>query len=285
MNSVFLNGQFIPRDQASIPVTDRGFLFGDGVYEVIPAYGGKPFRLAAHIQRLENSLTGIFMTLGKPLDEWQRLINELIRINQPDGDFSIYLQITRGTEETRQHRLPENIEPTVLMMLNPVMPSDEQTLLNGISAVTMEDIRWQYCHIKATSLLPNVLLYHLARQQGAQEAILVRDKHVTEGSSSNVFIVRNQQIKTPPKSDHLLPGITRDLVLDLAKQEKMPYVEEPLTLKELQRADEIWISSSTRELIAVTKLDSTPVGHGRAGPLWARLYAAIQRYKDRLRHG
>jgi D-alanine transaminase len=277
----YLNGQYLPLDEACVPVLDRGFIFGDGVYEVIPVYAGKPFRLEHHLQRLNDSLNGIYLT--NPLDDrqWAQILGEIIARNG-NGDQSLYLQVTRGVAR-RDHGFPADTRPTVFVMSNPFKPVDRQLLDNGVGAITLEDIRWQYCHLKSIALLPNILLRQQALEAGAAEAILIKQDKITEGAASNVFVVLDGVLLTPPKDECLLPGITRDLVVELADANSVACEQRDIRREELQRAEEIWITSSTREILAVTHLDGKPVGDGRPGPLWQKMYAIYQDYKDELR--
>lgn len=277
----WLNGRFLPLEEACVPVLDRGFIFGDGVYEVIPVYAGKPFRLAHHLQRLANSLAAVRIDDPHTQDQWQTLIAELIQRNG-GGDQSIYLQVTRGIAP-RDHRFPEGSRPTVFLMSNPFRPVPESELREGVAAVTLNDIRWEYCHIKSISLLPNILLRQQAVEQGAAEAILLRHGQVTEGAASNVFIVSDHVIVTPPKGDCLLPGITRDLVVELAMEHAQECEERAIPEAELRRAQEIWLTSSTREILPVTRLDGLPVGEGRPGPHWQTMISHYRRFVDDLR--
>ncbi len=289
MPTVYLNGTFLPIEEACVPVTDRGFLFGDGVYEVIPAYGGKLFRLAHHLQRLQNSLNGI--RLENPLSDraWKSLLSELLERNRDPADAvndqSVYLQVTRGSAAKRDHSFPENITPTVFASSNPVPEADPAIAQQGVAAISLDDIRWQYCDIKAVTLLPNVLLRQQAVDRNAVEAILIRDGLVIEGAASNVFVVSEGNIQTPPKSTQMLPGITRDLVLELAAQHTMPYLVTDITEKQLRQADEIWLTSSTREIMPVTRLDGQAVGSGKPGPLWKTMTGHYRVYKEAVRSG
>ncbi len=280
---VYLNGRYLPEREACIPVTDRGFIFGDGVYEVIPVYGGRLFRLGHHLQRLERSLEGI--RLENPHDEaaWRALLERLVAENG-GGDLSLYLQVTRG-HAPRDHAFPRDARPTVFASAAPLRGPSGEALKKGIAAITVEDIRWRYCHIKAIALLPNILLRQQALDAGADEAILIRDGEVTEGAASNLFIVRHGVIETPPKSHHLLPGITRDLVLELARANAIEAREATITPEALKEAGEIWVTSSTKEIVPVTRLDGEPVGDGRPGPMWRRIHALYQDYKARLARG
>ncbi len=278
---VYLNGEYLPADEARVPVLDRGFIFGDGVYEVIPAYNGKLFRLDEHLQRLENSLQATRIPSPFDREEWRAILEALVRKNG-GGDQSVYLQVTRGIA-AREHGFPEKVKPTVFIMCNPLQAVDDQVHDAGVCAITLEDSRWKHCDIKAITLLPNILLRQQAVDAGCTEAILVRDGLVTEGAASNVFMVRDGQIRTPPKSRQLLPGITRDLVVELARQHGLDCREQDIPVATLAEADEIWLTSSTKEILPVTQLDGRPVGDGRPGPVWARMFAIYQDYKQALR--
>lgn len=273
---VYLNGEFLPLNQARVSVLDRGFLFGDGVYEVIPVYGGRPLRLDEHLRRLEDSLRSIRMDSPLSRAEWAALIGRLIE--GPD-DQSVYLQVTRGAGPKRDHAIPKDTKPTVFAMCSPIVPVPAV----GVSAITLDDIRWRWCNIKAITLLPNVLLRQEAVDRGCAEAILVREGYVAEGTASNVFAVIDGVIVTPPKGGELLPGITRDLVLELACAAGLPAQERRIALEQFANAEEIWITSSTREVLPVVELDSRPVGPGVPGPVWARVAALYQDFKQRLR--
>jgi D-alanine transaminase len=280
-STVYLNGEYLPLDKACVPVLDRGFIFGDGVYEVIPVYAGKAFRLQHHLQRLKNSMQAVRITNPHTDEEWNAIINEVVTRNN-DGDQSIYLQITRGVAH-RDHRFPGDATPTVFVMSNLFDPVPKQQLENGVNAITLDDIRWQYCSIKSIALLPNILLRQQAVEQGAAEAILLRNGEVTEGAASNVFIVKDGVIITPPKTDCLLPGITRDLVVEQAHEHGLTVKEANIKQTELETADEIWLTSSTKEILPVTKLNGQPVGSGKPGTVWQQMYALYQAYKQTLR--
>jgi D-alanine transaminase len=243
MQTVYLNGEYIPLAEAKVSVLDRGFIFGDGVYEVIPIYNRKPFRLEQHLQRLQSNLDAIRITNPFDKQQWSEIFDRVINANEP-AHQSLYMQITRGVAK-RDHAFPEKVTPTIFVMVNPLQETDDSAFNKGISAITLDDIRWQYCNIKAIALLPNVLLKQTAIDDGAQEAILLRNGEVTEGSASNIFIVSQGVIKTPPKTSFLLPGITRDLVVELAKNNGLAIKETGFSGTELQSADEIWITSST----------------------------------------
>jgi len=218
---VFLNGEFLPLSKATVSVLDRGFLLGDGIYEVIPVYSGKLFRLDQHLQRLDSSLKGVQITPPYSHEEWEKILTELVGRTEGD-DQSVYLQITRGVAPIRDHQFPENITPTVFAMSNPFSLPSSALLEKGISVITLEDIRWKHCNIKAITLLAKVPSRQQALDEGAMDAILVRDGEAIEGAASNLFIVKDNTILTPPKSEKLLPGITRDLILELAQANNIP---------------------------------------------------------------
>ncbi|HHJ81373.1 MAG TPA: D-amino acid aminotransferase [Candidatus Tenderia electrophaga] len=278
--TVYLNGKFLPQDQAFVPVMDRGFVFGDGVYEVIPVYGGRLFRLDEHLRRLNDSLAGIRLNNPMSAGEWTGILNRIVAENGA-GEQSVYLQLTRG-HAPRDHGFPEDTQATIFISSSPLTPVADELLKNGVAAISLEDIRWKYCHIKAIALLPNILLRQQAIEAGAQEAILIRDGLITEGAASNLFMVKDGLIKTPAKGPFLLPGITRDLVLELAAANNIQYQEGSFGLDELQQADEIWLSSSTKEVLPVTRLDDKAVGNGQPGPVWQRMRRLYQDYKQAL---
>jgi len=277
VRTVFLNGEYLPADQAHVSVLDRGFLLGDGVYEVIPVYQGLPFCLNEHLQRLQRSLDGVRMANPYSIEQWSEIIARLVRDNEGENQ-AVYLQVTRGVAP-RDHVFPEGVEPTAFVMTNPIKPLPEWYKQDGIKAITVKDIRWAQCDIKAITLLPNSLLRQQAQDAGAQEAILIRDGYMTEGSASNSYAVLDGVIYTAPKDEKVLPGITRDVVLELARSAGVSYREQAVSAEQLKQADEIWISSSTRELLPVTTLDDMPVGSGKPGPVWQQLDALYQRFK------
>ncbi len=279
---VYLNGKYLPDNQALIPVLDRGFIFGDGVYEVIPVYWGRPFRLDQHLARLDDSLRGIRMRNPLTAAQWIEAISNLIAFNTLTDSMSIYLQVTRGPAK-RDHAIPALTQPTTFLMLNPIAAPDPALLTQGVSVVTLDDIRWKLCNIKAITLLASVLLKDDAARRAAYDAILIRDGHVTEGTASNVFAISGGLLRTPPKDNDLLPGITRDVVLELAQRDGIACLERRLVLADLEGADEIWLTSSTKEILPVTKLNDRAVGMGTPGPMWRRVTALYQRFKQDLR--
>ncbi len=281
---VYLNGEYLPQSQARVSVLDRGFLFGDGVYEVIPVFGGKPLRIDEHLDRLQRSMNRVSLDNPMSRDQWGRVFQSLLEKN-PGGDRSIYLQVTRGAAPIRDLSIAADIKPTVFIMVNDIKPVDYTVLERGIEAITVEDFRWRACDIKSVSLIANVMIRLQANQSSAVDAIMVRDGLLTEGTASNVFVVHDDVIATPPKSDCLLPGITRDLVIELARADGMKVEERDINEDELESADEIWLTSSTREIAPVVRINDRIVGEGRAGEYWKRIIAIYQRYKQELRNG
>jgi D-alanine transaminase len=281
MTIVYLNGTFLPMEQATVSVMDRGFIFGDGVYEVIPVYGGHLFRLDQHLQRLARSLAEIRLANPLSSEKWRQCLQELVKLNG-DGDQSVYVQITRGAAP-RDHAFPKDVHATVYAASTPLKPLPADVADQGVAAIILQDIRWQRCDIKAITLLANILLRQQAVDQGAVEAILVRDGRANEGAASNLFIVKEGVVVTPPKGPFLLPGITRDLILDLATGAGIAHREATISEEDLKTAAEIWLTSSTREILPVTRLDRQPVGTGKPGPIWRRMMALYQDYKQKVR--
>lgn len=274
MSLVYLNGAYRPLAEAAVNVLDRGFTFGDGVYEVIPVYNRRVFCGAAHLTRLDNSLRAIHMANPLSRADWAAVFARLIEA-LAESEQSIYLQITRGPAE-REHAMPRQTRPTVFAMSRPLARPD---MAQGIHAITHEDIRWQCCDIKAITLLASVLLRRRAEERGAREAILLRDDTLTEGAASNVFICNKGVISTPEQDRHVLPGITRGVLIDLLRENALACRERPIQRAELCQADEIWLTSSTWEIAPVVQLDNAPVGAGKPGPLWARVNALYQDFK------
>ena len=274
---IYLNGKFMPIEEACIPVLDRGFIFGDGVYEVIPVYSRKPFRLHEHLLRLQHSLDGIRLKNPFGNDEWKRLLEQVVAQNDGEDQY-LYLHITRGVAK-RDHAFPANVAPTVFIMSNPLLPPPAEMLVGGTAAITAVDNRWVRCDVKAISLLPNVLLRQLAVDVQALETILIRDGFLTEGAASNIFIVKNNVLLAPPKSNLMLPGITYDVVLELAAANRIDHDVRQITEAEVRSADEILLTSSTKEIMPITTLDRQPVGTGKPGDLFARLHTLYQDYK------
>lgn len=274
----YLNGEFLPLAEARVPVLDRGFLFADGVYEVIPVYAGKPFTLAEHLQRLERSLSEVRIANPHSQDQWRALIERLIAENEPGDRQLVYLQVTRGASSGRGHAFPKDCAPTVVGLCNAMPNHGDDALTRGVSAITQADLRWGRCDIKSIGLLPNVMATQAAREQNCNETILHRDGRVTEGASSNVFTVIGGFVVTTPKSAEILTGITR-IVLELLRSARIKTQERSMTLDELRGAQEIWLTSATREVLPVTRLDGQPVGDGRPGPVWKQAHALFQDFK------
>jgi len=271
---VFLNGAYLPVENATVSVMDRGFLFGDGIYEVIPVYCGSLFRFDAHLARLENSLKLARIENPYSRDEWRDIMLPLIDVTK---DQYIYFQVTRGAAEKRDHTFPAGVKPTVFMMCNDIVPFDGKEL--GVKAISLDDNRWSLCNIKAITLLGNILLRQQAVENDCAEAILVRDGYITEGSASNVFAVIDGILITPPKSNFILAGITRDVILELAAVNNIPYAEDIISLDALKTASEIWFASSTREILPVIELDGLPIANGKVGRLWHTMNDLLQAYK------
>lgn len=284
MNTAYINGEYLPLAEIKVSVLDRGFLFADGVYEVLPVYGGHPFRLEQHLDRLDNSLAGIKLINPLSRGHWREMVDRLINENGGNEQL-LYWQVTRGSAPVREHLFPDVCKPTVFAMSSKLKTPSANIKENGASVITVEDIRWKLCHLKTVSLLPNVLMRQQAADDGYDEAILVRDGCATECTTANIFIVENGIVITPPKSEALLPGITRDLVLELAETHGMRWAEQDIPVQRLHDADEIWLSSSTREVIAVTRLDGEVIGNGRPGPLLKTMAAHYSEYKDKLIRG
>lgn len=284
LTEVYLNGAFVGPDQAMVSVMDRGFLFGDGVYEVIPSYGGHFLGLEPHLDRLDRSLDAIGLPNPLTRREWRSVLARLIG-PPPAPDQAAYLQITRGAPAERDHLCPEGVSPTVFALAKPIKPRSPGVAERGVACITRADIRWQRCDIKTVSLLAAVMLRREAEEAGALETIMIRDGMVTEGTASNVFVVLGDRVLTPPPGPSILTGITRGLALELARAGEIRLGEQPIPVGELGRADEIWLSSSIREVLPVTRLDGRPVGRGRPGPLWGRLDGLYQAYKARVRDG
>ncbi len=273
---VYLNGEFLRLGDARISVLDRGFIYGDGVYEVVPVYRRKPFRMPQHLARLSHSLGGIRLADPHP-GGWDALIGDLIA-RQPFDDQAVYLQITRGVAK-RDHAFPQNVAPTVFMMSNPLaLPSREQ-VERGVGVVTAEDNRWLRCDLKTTSLVGNVLMRQVAADRDAIETVMFRNGYLTEASASNVLVVRNGTVIAPPKDNLILPGITYDATLEIGRAAGAPLEVRPVTRDEALSADEMWLPSSSKEVLAVPRVDGKPFAGGSPGPVSRRIYEAFQAHK------
>jgi len=278
--TVYLNGQFMPIEEARIPVLDRGFIFGDGIYEVIPAYSRHVFRLAEHLRRLQYSLDGIRLPNPHSNQEWTGIITDLIKRNEAEDQY-IYLHVTRGAAR-RDHAFPNPpVQPTIFIMSSPLVTPPVELLASGVKAITAPDNRWLRCDIKATSLLPNVLLRQMAIDAGCSETILIRDNEfMTEGAASNIFLVKNDVLLAPPKDHFMLPGITYDVILEIATANNIRYEIRRIGKEELSSPDELLLTSSTKEVLAITTLDNQPVGSGKPGAMFTRLHKLYQNYKQ-----
>ncbi len=274
MPLAYLNGTYLDQNKAHLPLMDRGLLFGDSVYEVIPVYHGKPFQASAHFSRLQHSLHAIRITNPLSQPNWQQIITALSADN-PVPAQAIYLQITRGAYPERAHQLPAQPQPNVFAF-SKTIPANQHIRQHGLHVVTQPDERWQRCDLKTTNLLPNVLALATAREQGADDAIMVRDGIAHEGTSSNLIAILDGTLTTAPDSPQLLPGVTRNLILRLAAQANIPINRHSICADELPQADEIWLTSSTREIAPVTRLNQQPIGSGTPGPVWQQIDALYQ---------
>jgi len=272
----------MPVEKATISVMDRGFLFGDGVYEVIPVFGNKLLRLDEHLTRLQNSLKRISLPNPHSNEEWAGIFFGLLDKNDGE-DRAVYLQISRGAYPKRDLGIKARFPPTIFAMVLQVTPPDIEIVSAGISVITVDDFRWGACDIKSTSLVANVMLKQQAAAADVEDAILIKDCTVSEGTASNVFIVKNDVLITPPAGSKLLPGITRDLVIEIAKNNTIIIEEREVKEAELYTADEIWMTSSTREIAPVIRLNGEAVGSGAAGEMWKRVMDLYQQYKQQLR--
>jgi D-alanine transaminase len=277
---VFLNGKFLPIDEARVPVLDRGFIFGDGVYELIPVYSRAPFRMDEHLARLEKSLGAVRIKNPYPREQWREIILQLIA-KQPWQDQGVYLQVTRGVAK-RDHAFPAGVEPTVFMMCNPLVNPPKELVEKGAAAVSAVDYRWRRCDIKSISLIGNCLLRQVSADAGAVETILFRDGKLTEASASNVFVAKGGTLLSPPKSNLILPGITYDVVVEIAQATQIPLEFRDVAEAEVRTADEVWVTSSSKEILAIVTLDGKPVGNGKPGPLFRKAWQGYQEFKAKV---
>lgn len=281
----YLNGEFGPLREAKVSVLDRGFIFGDGIYEVVPVYDTRLFRFEEHMARLERSLAKVRIPNPHTREQWLALMRKLIAALEGSSgarDQLLYLQVTRGVA-MRDHVMPAGIAPTAFMMVNPLKPVPDEQRHHGAACTTARDFRWERGDIKSVSLLGNVLARQMSADHGALETIMFRDGHLTEASGSNVWVVKEGALLGPPKSEHVLEGIRVELLKELCAEAGVPYNLRPISEDELRMADEVLLTSATKEVLAVTKVDGEPVGHGalrgKPGPVYARLYEAYQRAK------
>ncbi|MGI9027026.1 MAG: D-amino acid aminotransferase [Burkholderiaceae bacterium] len=273
--------ELLPLSEARVPVLDRGFIFGDGIYEVVPVYGLRPFRIAQHLARLSRSLSAIGIENPFSIDEWKARITELVDAFAKSygiEDQFVYMQVTRGVAK-RGHAFPKGIAPTVFMMTSPLVLPAAEVRDNGAVAVTAIDNRWLRCDIKSVSLLGNVLMAEHAAANSAAETILFRDGFLTEASSSNVWVVKDDVLCAPPKNNRILEGIRYGLISELAEEHGVRFVIAPVAEQAVREADELMLSSATKEVIPIVKLDGKPVGDGKVGPMYRRFYAWYQEAK------
>ena len=278
----YLNGEYLPLREARISPLDRGFLYSDGAYEVTPVYGGRPFRFTQHHDRLARSLGEIRMEDPLTRDGWRAMYRELIERNGGPRDLYIYVQVTRGAEYGRNHAPLPRVERTIFAFAAPWPEGRAGWRDNGLPAVTAEDTRWARCDIKSVSLLANVLLRQLAVDVDASECILLRDGQLTDSSASSVHVVIDGELRTPPNSWKLLPGTTRGVIEEVADKAGVKWRAAGVSEAELRGASEILLGAATREVQPVTSLDGNPVGSGKPGPVWRKLYDAFQDYKREL---
>lgn len=281
---VYLNGSWLPLGDAGVSPLDRGFLYGDGVYEVIPVYSRQPFRIDEHLKRLQATLDGIRLANPLAVDAWKAVVSRLVAA-APWEDQSIYLQVTRGADDKRDHAFPPaSVQQTVFAFASPLVTPAAEVRARGVGAITVADQRWARCDLKVISLLANVLARQQAVEEGCAEALLIRDGCVKEGAASNVFIVRDGILLAPPKTHQMLPGITYDVILELAERHGQPLEIREIAEAELRAADEVWMTSSTKEILAITTLDGQPVGKGqnagRPGPAGERMWQWYQEFKN-----
>ena len=278
----YLNGNYLPLDEARISPMDRGFLFGDGAYEVIPVYSRRPFRLQQHLERLERTLAALQLANPLSKEQWAEVVQRLVD-DHGSEDQGVYLQVTRGAAPVRDQAFPRPaVTPTVFAYADRLPTPSAELLAVGGTALTAEDFRWLRCDLKTVSLVANVLLRQLSAAAGCTETILLRDGLVMEGSASNVLVVQDGVILAPPKSNLILPGVTYDVVLELAAANGIPTQVRPVAEAELRSADEVWVTSSTKEVLPITRIDDASVADGRPGPLAARMNALYQDFKNQV---
>jgi D-alanine transaminase len=281
MSIVYLNGHYLPIEEATVSVLDRGFIYGDGVYELIPVYRRQPYRMAPHLARLQHSLDRIRLANPHTSAEWEAIVAGLVA-KQPFDNQGVYFQVTRGVAK-RDHAFPKDVPATVFMMSNPLTTPSADVVERGVACVTAVDERWLHCDVKSISLLGNVLMRQFAADRDAVETVMFRNGFLTEASASNVLIARDGAIIAPPKDHLILPGITYGAIYDLAQQGGIAFDMRPVRESEVWTADELWLSSSTKEVLAITTLDGKPVGHaahtGRPGPVFRKMFALFQASK------
>ncbi len=284
-STCYLNGDYLPLCDARISPLDRGFLFGDGGYEVVPVYSRKPFRIGEHLARLQQTLDGIRLANPHTLAEWTERIERIIAAAAFD-DQSVYIQVTRGADDKRDHAFPQGVAPTVFIFTAPLVTTPDAVRAVGVAAVTAADTRWARCDLKVVALLANVVARQAAVEQGCAETIFIRDGVMIEGAASNIFVVKNGVLLAPVKDQRMLPGITYDVVLELAAKHGVPVAVRDIAETELKSADEVWMTSSTKEVLPITTLDGRPVGAGanagKPGPLAQQMHGWYQQFKDEV---
>ena len=284
MTLCYFNGEYLPLDAARVSPMDRGFLFGDGVYEVIPVYSRRPFRRDEHLGRLQRSLDAIRLVNPLALPDWCALVDRLVAESEWT-DQSVYLQVTRGPMAVRNHAFPATVTPTVFGLVEPLHTPAPAQVAQGVAAVSAADFRWLRCSVKATSLLANCLLRQMAFDAGCAETLMFRDGILSEGAASNIFAVKHGVLLAPQKNHLMLPGITYDVVLELAAQHGLPTEVRDITDAEVRAADELWLTSSTKEVLPIVTLDGKPIGTGRPGPVFERMYGWYQDFKHTVMRG
>jgi D-alanine transaminase len=285
----YVNGQYCPLAKAYISPLDRGFIFGDGIYEMFQVFNGNICYLEPHIHRLNQSLQLIGMDPPHSLEKWQDILTTLVKKNRANGvkdndigNFALYLQITRGVDPIRKQAFPDPVIPTIFATCFPYVPLSKEELSKGYKAHSVKDIRWQYCQIKSTSRLAYILMFQEAKEKGADEGIIIRDGYALEGTSSNFFMVKRGILMTPPKSQGILSGIIRDVILALAKKNQIPHQECDIQEADLDLADELWITSSVRGIYPILEYNGKLVGSGKPGPVWEHMWDLYDEECNRL---
>ncbi|MDP1574028.1 MAG: aminotransferase class IV [Coxiellaceae bacterium] len=276
-NIIYVNGKYLPQEKAVVSVMDRGFLFGDGIYEVIPVFNGKLFGFEEHMARMKSSLDAVDIKNPHAVTEWETIFKTILKKNKEEaGNCSIYCQITRGVGETREHTYSDDLIPTVVVFLKAPQTITHEEIAHGFSAITSDDLRHRDCHIKAINLLPNILQLQKAKKAGAIEAVLIHDNEVLECTSSNIFIVKDNILMTPPLSQNILGGTTRKKIIALANENKIDCREIKISREMLENADEIWVTGCVKEICPIVVLDNKQINNGKVGPLWHKMSALYE---------
>ncbi|MCI2807744.1 D-amino acid aminotransferase [Eoetvoesiella caeni] len=274
----YLNGEFVRLGDAKISVLDRGFIFGDSIYDVVPVYNGKPFRMEGHLARLERSLKSIGIQTGMQRAQWESLVRDMLARNTLPGNCLVYLQVTRGVAK-RDHAFPDKakVKPTIFGMVSPFVRPGKAPREQGLTAISLPDIRWLRCEIKTTSLLGNVLAKQAAVEAGVDEVVQFRDGYLSEGSSCNIWVVKNGTLLAPPRDNLILEGVRYSLLAELAEEAGIPFEVRPITEQEVAQADEIMLTSASKEVLPIVTYNGKPVGTGRPGEIYARLRTGYDR--------